>query len=122
MAQLPSNSLNDDTMYSPSGNNGSQGLNSTRSTTVKIIRYGILGCAGIASKIARAIALEPGSQVTVVASRDEQIAANFVVRHCPQAKPATYSQLIESDNVDVVYIPIPTAVKLPWIIKAIGAV
>ena len=118
MAQLPSN---ENDMYS-SINIGSQMASSSRTTTVKIIRYGILGCAGIAAKIARAIALESGSQVTVVASRDKQIAENFVVRHCPQAKAATYSELIESDNVDVVYIPIPTGVRLPWIIKAIGAV
>eukprot|EP01083_Nonionella_stella_P210723 762586_1 len=85
----------------------------------KIIGYGILGCAGIASKIARAIHLSPNSEIRVVASRSLEKAQNFVSRNCPNAEAMTYDELIQSDSVDVVYIPIPTALRLPWIVKAI---
>eukprot|EP01083_Nonionella_stella_P183065 660562_1 len=85
----------------------------------KIIGYGILGCAAIASKIARAIHLAPNSQVTVVASRSLEKAQHFIQRNCPTAEAKTYDDLINSDNVDIVYIPIPTTLRLPWIVKAI---
>lgn len=88
----------------------------------RTIRYGILGCAGIASKIARAIKLAPFSEITVVASRSVEKAQHFVQRNCPNAEAKTYDELIQSNNVDVVYIPIPTALRLPWIIKAIEQV
>lgn len=88
----------------------------------RIIGYGILGCAGIASKIARAIHLEPNSQITVVASRSLEKAQNFVARNCPNAEALTYDELIQSDAVDIIYIPIPTALRLAWIVKAIEKV
>ena len=67
MAQMGSNEHND---------------NDNSSRSIKMMRYGILGCAGIAAKIARAIDLEPGSKVTMVASRDLQKAQNFCLRNC----------------------------------------
>ena len=88
----------------------------------KIIGYGILGCAGIASKIARAIHLAPNSQITCVASRSLEKAQNFVSRNCPHAEAMTYDELILSDKCQVIYIPIPTALRLPWIVKAIEQV
>ena len=88
----------------------------------RTIRYGILGCAGIASKIARAIKLAPFSEITIVASRSIDKAQHFVQRNCPNAEAKTYDELIQSDNVDVVYIPIPSALRLPWIVKAIEQV
>ena len=33
-----------------------------------------------------------------------------------------YEDLLRDPNVDVVYIPIPTALRLPWIVKAIEQV
>ena len=88
----------------------------------KIIGYGILGCAGIASKIARAIHLAPNSQITCVASRSLEKAQNFVSRNCPNAEAMTYDELILSDKCQIIYIPIPTALRLPWIVKAIEQV
>ena len=84
--------------------------------------YGILGCAGIASKIARAIHLAPNSQITCVASRSLEKAQNFVSRNCPNAEAMTYDELILSDKCQIIYIPIPTALRLPWIVKAIEQV
>eukprot|EP01084_Bolivina_argentea_P000510 955_1 len=85
----------------------------------QIVNYGILGCAGIASKIARAIHLSPNSKITVVASRSLEKAQNFISRNCPNAEAMTYDELIVSDNVHIVYIPMPTSLRLPWIVKAI---
>lgn len=92
------------------------------SSTNKVIGYGILGCAGIASKIARAIHLAPNSQITCVASRSLEKAQNFVSRNCPNAEAMTYDELILSDKCQIIYIPIPTALRLPWIVKAIEQV
>jgi len=83
------------------------------------IRYGILGCAAIASKIARAILLSKTSRITMVASRNKTKGLNFIKIHCPNAKYCTYNELIKSNNIDVIYIALPTSLRLTWIVKAI---
>jgi len=95
-----------------------QGVNDNNNHT-QIIRYGILGCAAIAAKIARAIRLEKTSKVVFVASRDKQKANVFISRNCSDAKACSYDELINSEEVDCVYIPLPTGIRLPWVIKAI---
>ncbi|ETO36110.1 hypothetical protein RFI_00953 [Reticulomyxa filosa] len=89
-------------------------------TNLPKARYGILGCAAVSSKIARAINLDPNSKIVAVASRDIAKAKRFIDRNCPEgALPCSYKDLINNKDVDIVYIPIPTALRLPWVIKAI---
>ncbi|GLJ50867.1 hypothetical protein SUGI_1083540 [Cryptomeria japonica] len=80
----------------------------------KVVRFGILGCAGIAIKLARAIGLTPNFSVYTVA-RAFASANNLP----PEVKAyRSYKQLLDDPCVDTVYIPLPTSLHLEWALKA----
>ena len=87
-----------------------------------------MGAARIARKNWLAISCAGNSVVTAVASRDATRATEFV-RDCQAACPfetppealSNYEDLIASQNVDAVYIPLPTALRKHLIIRAARA-
>lgn len=86
-----------------------------------------MGSAVIAQKNWQAIVNSGNGIVTAVASREPSKAASFIEdrqRECPfSAAPAacTYDELLARDDVDAVYIPLPTGLRAPWVIKAAEA-
>jgi predicted dehydrogenase len=92
------------------------------------IRWGILGAALIARKNWHSIYNSGNSTVTAVASRDVERSRKFIAE-CQAAKPmasmpealGSYEELLASKNVDAVYIPLPTAVRKEWVIRAAKA-
>ncbi len=94
----------------------------------KECRWGILGTAVIAKKNYRGIWLSGNGRVTAVASRNEQSARDFISQ-CQRENafdeaPAAvegYEQLLKRDDVDAVYIPLPTATRKEWVIRAAEA-
>jgi predicted dehydrogenase len=88
-------------------------------------RWGILSTAGIARKNWRAIAKSHIGRVAAVASRDV-VAAETFIRECQASCPqkstpsaiGSYLGLLEDPGIDAVYIPLPTAIRKEWIIKA----
>lgn len=96
--------------------------------TEKLCRFGILGTAGIARKNWRGIHLSGNATVTAVASRDMASAEKFIdacSNHTPQRQRpvayGSYEELLASDIIDAVYIPLPTAVRHEWVIRAAEA-
>jgi predicted dehydrogenase len=96
--------------------------------TKTICRWGILGTAEIARKNWWAIRNAPNCSLTAVASRDIQRCRRFIdecQRHAPFDPPpqayGSYDELLASDAVDAVYIPLPTGVRKPWAIRAAEA-
>jgi len=94
----------------------------------QLCRFGILGTAGIARKNWRGIRLSGNATVTAVASRHLDSANRFIDEcsaQCPQrARPTpfdSYEGLLASDQVDAVYIPLPTALRHEWVVKAAQA-
>lgn len=93
-----------------------------------VCRWGIMGTAAIAGKNWRAIALSGNGQVTAVASRSSEAADRFIDR-CQSLTPVPerptavgdYQALLEREDVDAVYIPLPTALRHEWVIKAAEA-
>lgn len=93
-----------------------------------ICRWGILGAAGIARKNWLAIRNAQNCELTAVASRDIDRCRQFI-RECQEHAPfdtppqayGSYEQLLGSDTVDAVYIPLPTGVRKPWAIRAAEA-
>lgn len=86
-------------------------------------RWGILGAAEIARKNWLAIRNAPNCSLVAVASRDIQRCHRFIdecQRHAPFDPPpqayGSYDELLASDAVDAVYIPLPTGVRKPWAI------
>mmetsp|Transcript_45175 Transcript_45175/g.107509 ORF Transcript_45175/g.107509 Transcript_45175/m.107509 type:complete len:492 (-) Transcript_45175:120-1595(-) len=85
------------------------------------VKWGILGCAKIAEKVCAAIAEASNAKVVAVASRDKAKADAFAAAHAAGAKTyGTYEELIEDEEVQVVYIPLPTALRAKWVSKAAG--
>lgn len=92
------------------------------------LRWGILGAARIARKNWKAIRHSGNGTLTAVASRDVNRARSFVAE-CQQFEPFErtpdvfehYEKLILSPNVDAVYIPLPTALRKEWVIRAAKA-
>lgn len=88
-------------------------------------RWGILSTAGIARKNWRGIAKTRCGRVAGVASRDVAAAETFI-RECQASCPQKsipkaiggYRALLEDPEIDAVYIPLPTAIRKEWIIRA----
>ena len=91
----------------------------------KNCRWGILGAANIAKKNWHSIALSGNGQVVAVASRSKDKAQAFIDA-CQSSVPVTqqvdavggYDELLGRKDIDAVYIPLPTALRTAWVIKA----
>lgn len=83
------------------------------------VRWGILGAANIAAR-----AVIPGIQgsetgiVTAVASRHVDKARAMAERFGVPAWYGDYDALLESPEIDAVYIPLPNHLHAPWTIRA----
>ena len=84
-----------------------------------ICRWGILGTATIALKNWKAIFNAPSAILTAVASRDPRRAKSFITR-CQKHVPfdpiprplGDYQQLLDDEDVDAIYLPLPTGFAL----------
>ena len=66
------------------------------------IRWGIIGAGIIAHKLAKAVQLDPDSELVAVASRTSEKAAGFADQY--QIKPASYETLVSDPDIDIIYI------------------
>eukprot|EP00419_Tripos_fusus_P010708 CAMPEP_0172667604 /NCGR_PEP_ID=MMETSP1074-20121228/8538_1 /TAXON_ID=2916 /ORGANISM="Ceratium fusus, Strain PA161109" /LENGTH=356 /DNA_ID=CAMNT_0013484137 /DNA_START=44 /DNA_END=1114 /DNA_ORIENTATION=+ len=83
------------------------------------IAWGVIGCAGIAGKTCQGIREADNALVVAVASRSLSKAEAFVDAHAPGAKPYdTYDAVLDDERVQAVYIPLPTAIRKEWVLKA----
>ncbi len=93
-----------------------------------VLRWGILGAANIARKNWKAIWNSGNGVVTAVASRDIERSRRFIDECQAQAgfksRPrafGSYEELLASNEVDAVYIPLPTGIRGPWVKRAAEA-
>src|SRR5438093_8271977 len=93
-----------------------------------LCRWGILGTANIARKNWKAIRNAGNSALLAVASRDPSRARRFIdecqadVPLTPVPAPCgTYEELIGRSDIDAVYLPLPTAIRKEWAIRAAEA-
>ena len=94
----------------------------------KKCRWGFLSAAWIGIKNWQSVALSGNGEIVAVASRDKAKAQNWIDEcqgHVPFAtKPEAlegYEALLARDDIDAVYIPLPTGVRKEWVIKAAQA-
>lgn len=84
------------------------------------LKVGILGCADIATRI-----LIPEFhkhfqfELHTIASRDLDKARAIAQTY--QCSHSSYDDLINNQNIDVIYIPLPTGLHKEWVIKALNA-
>lgn len=93
-----------------------------------VCRWGILGAADIARKNWQAIRHAENCTLAAVASRDAQRCRQFVRKcqdHVPFDPPPdaceSYEELLARDDVDAVYLPLPTVPRKRWAIQAAEA-
>jgi predicted dehydrogenase len=85
------------------------------------LRWGILGPGRIAARMVGAVAGCERGELVAVASRDAARAARFAGEHgVPQAF-GSYDALVDSPDVDVVYVALPNHLHADWTIRALEA-
>lgn len=86
---------------------------------VDAIRFGILGCSEFAKRaMAPAMKQCPGVDLVAIASRDGARAQNFALRFGCDAIVG-YDGLLAREDIDAVYIPLPTGLHAQWMAKSI---
>ncbi len=85
------------------------------------LRLGLLGCSDIAARrTLPALPRTPGRRLTAVAARDADRAAGYAERF--GGKPAaSYDALLDRDDVDAVYLSLPTLLHARWAERALRA-
>lgn len=85
------------------------------------LRVGVLGCADIAlRRMLPAFARTPGAVVAGVASRDPAKATAAADQFGCRGYPG-YAALLDSDDIDAVYVPLPAALHEEWVEAALRA-
>ena len=95
---------------------------------MKKVRFGFLSTANIGRKNWNSIHASGNAVVTAVASRDVARSREFIRKMQAETPYETvptplgsYEELIESPNVDAVYIPLPTGLRKEWVLRAAAA-
>jgi predicted dehydrogenase len=83
------------------------------------LRVAIMGCADFAWRaMAPAIAESPDMTLVAVASRSREKAERFAAQFNCDAVTG-YAPLLERDDVDAVYVPLPTGLHAEWVSRAL---
>jgi predicted dehydrogenase len=93
-----------------------------------VCRWGFLSTAEIARKNWKAIRLSGNARVAAVASRSAAKAQAFIDQCAGEVPPlqpvaalGSYEELLSRDDVDAVYIPLPTGIRKQWVLAAARA-
>lgn len=87
-----------------------------------MIRFGILSTAKIGQEhLIPAINQAANAQLVAIASRDEKRARRVAQKFGAGIAFGSYEEMLASDTIDAVYIPLPTAHHVEWTLKAIKA-
>lgn len=73
----------------------------------KLIKWGILGCGGIAHKFASDLTLVEDAILVAVGSRSSEKAADFAATHQVARSYGSYEALVADTDIDVIYIASP---------------
>ena len=82
------------------------------------LRVGFLSTAQIGRKNAGAAVASGAVELVAVASRDLAKAQAFATAWGFGRAYGSYEELLADPTVEAVYIPLPTAMRLEWVVKA----
>ena len=86
------------------------------------IRWGIVGPANIArGQFLPGLREAGGGRAALVGSRDRDRAQAFAAAHGVDQGVAGYEQVVESDEIDAVYVAVPNSLHAEWTIRALRA-
>ena len=87
-----------------------------------MLRFGILSTARIGEEhVVPAITRAENCVVSAVASRDQKRARRFADRFGAPHAYGSYEDMLASDEIDGVYIPLPTSQHVDWAVRAAKA-
>lgn len=84
----------------------------------RMLRWGVLGTARIADSLVSAIEQSANGVLSAIASRDLAKAQAWAAQRDVPFAFGSYEEMLESDAVDAVYIPLPNGLHKEWSIKA----
>lgn len=82
------------------------------------VRWGILGTARIAERVVAAIHQAHNAEVVAVASRSRDRAQRWAAKHHVPNAYGSYERIIQADEVDAVYIPLPPSLHAEWTVRS----
>ncbi len=82
------------------------------------VLWGILGTANIATSVGQAIEAAEGAELGAIASRDGERARRWGAGRGLQRTYGSYESLLQEDDIEAVYIPLPPSMHMEWTIKA----
>ncbi len=86
---------------------------------MKKINWGIIGCAGIAyERTVPGLLMAKNANLYAVASRNGEKTQKFIDKFSPDVAYSSYEELLNDENVDAVYIPLPNTMHCEWVLKA----
>jgi NDP-hexose-3-ketoreductase len=93
----------------------------TNNGRVERLRFGVIGCADIAwRRTLPAMVTNPAIELVAIASRDKRRAARFADEFGGLPLEG-YSAIVESPDVDAVYIPLPLMMHAEWVGRCLDA-
>jgi len=85
------------------------------------LRIGVLGASRIAEVAIVGPAAELGHRLVAVAARDRSRAETFAEKYGVERVVASYQDVIDDPEVDIVYNPLANSLHAPWNLAAIAA-
>ncbi len=85
------------------------------------VRWGILGTANIARASFLPGVRAAGGRTVAVAGRDAERTRVYAQQHGIERVHTGYEALLDDPLVDAVYVPLPNALHLPWVLRALAA-
>lgn len=88
----------------------------------KTVRWGVLGCSGIGKSrtIPGLLACE-NAELYAIAGRNEEKLKVYAEPFAPKKLYTDYQSLLDDENVDAVYLPLPNGIHMEWVKKAAAA-
>jgi predicted dehydrogenase len=86
-----------------------------------VVRWGVMGTAGIARRNFLPAVREAGGEAAAVAGRDAERTAKWARDNGIGRAVVGYQSLIDDPGLDALYIPLPNALHAEWTIRALRA-
>ncbi len=84
------------------------------------IKWGVMGTAYIFERdMARGMSLAENCSMTAVAGRNREKAEEFREKYGFERAYGSYEELLEDEEIEAVYIPLPNTMHYEWTIKAL---
>lgn len=86
-----------------------------------VVRWGLLGTARINRRLIPAMRGASRSTIVAVASREHERADHYAREWQIPHAVGSYQALLERDDVDAVYVPLPNSLHVEWSLAAVAA-